>query len=337
MRSLPHYPKPRATTASSLRPSFDFEINKGNSVVKRNAFLDSRLACWKCLYAGNDLGTVAALKHPWKCIPSHPDIAQPHCGERCSIFHCYVDCCCNSSSCSSFCPPLLSSPEGFICLGTNCRWRFPLIERGIEETSVFVVHIIGEVSNYKWGLFWIWPSLVDSLISCFRPHNIRGEHKLGGHLKRTHFGNVQTRLQLPWIFTKALNLTINQEKCGTYDDVAHTSTSPRKLKYQYKFAVAGKHLHLVFGYPELKQIIFVCFCVLLSWVIRIRSWGTAFLPTHGISNMNWSWIWITTWNRVSYSGSKTQLIDPETKILHNQTWTMWNKSHKKHTNKDNRM
>ena len=46
MRSLPHYPSTeREATASSLRPSIDLEINKGNSVVDRDAFLDSRLAC----------------------------------------------------------------------------------------------------------------------------------------------------------------------------------------------------------------------------------------------------------------------------------------------------
>lgn len=30
----------------------------------------------KCLHAGNDLGTVAGFKHPWKSIPSCPDLAQ---------------------------------------------------------------------------------------------------------------------------------------------------------------------------------------------------------------------------------------------------------------------
>lgn len=38
-----------------------------------------------------------------------------------------------------------SSPEGFISLGTSCRRRFPLIERGIGGTSVFVLHINVEV------------------------------------------------------------------------------------------------------------------------------------------------------------------------------------------------
>ena len=65
-----------AATASSARLSSDFEINKSNSVVKCGAFLDSRLACRKCLYTGNDLGTVAGLKHAWKSIPSRPDFAQ---------------------------------------------------------------------------------------------------------------------------------------------------------------------------------------------------------------------------------------------------------------------
>lgn len=44
VRSLPHYRSTEgAATESSPRPNFDFEINKGNSVVERNAFLDSRL------------------------------------------------------------------------------------------------------------------------------------------------------------------------------------------------------------------------------------------------------------------------------------------------------
>lgn len=75
-----------------------------------------------------------------------------------------------------------------------------------------------------------------------------------------------------------------------------------------------------------------------NWVIRIGSWGTCFLPTHGISNMNWLKL-----RRVHifflYLGNcleqgfllrlKTQLIVPETKILHNQTWRIWKKAHKK--------
>lgn len=44
--------------------------------------------------------------------------------------------------------PLFLSSEGFICLGTSYRWRFPLIEQGIGKTSVFVVQINGEVSIY---------------------------------------------------------------------------------------------------------------------------------------------------------------------------------------------
>lgn len=37
---------------------------------------DSRLACWKCLCGGNDLGTITALKHPWQFIQTHPDLAK---------------------------------------------------------------------------------------------------------------------------------------------------------------------------------------------------------------------------------------------------------------------
>lgn len=112
-------------------------------------------------------------------------------------------------------------------------------------------------------LMFVLDSAPVGWINYIRPHNIKRKHKLGGHSKRrTHFERycwtiICTRPELPWICTKPLNLTIYQEKM-----MLHILVFRENLNTSTNYAVAGKHLHLLFGYPKLKQIVFVCFCVL---------------------------------------------------------------------------
>lgn len=73
---------------------------------------------------------------------------RPHCGYRRSNLLCCGDCCCCSCISSSL-VLVVSSPQGFVCLGTSSySWRSPLMEEGIGEISVFRVHICAAVANF---------------------------------------------------------------------------------------------------------------------------------------------------------------------------------------------
>lgn len=98
-----------------------------------------------------------------------------------------------------------SSPEGFICLGINFRWRFPLIRQKIEMSAT-VVHIYCKTLNSLIVVF-----VLDSVHrhqDYIWPHNIKRKLTLGGQLerRRTHSGHycseiVRIRPELPWIHT----------------------------------------------------------------------------------------------------------------------------------------
>lgn len=58
----------------------------------------------------------------------------------------------------------------------------------------------------------------------------------------------------------------------------------KKTRIPIKYSVAGKHLHLLFGYFEWKQIIIFSALVFCSDSYQVLAEG-GFLPTQSIPNM----------------------------------------------------